>query len=863
MMITLKHYQQRTLAKLTAFLEQARFAGAEYAFREHQEAQGYSKQYKTLAKLEDIPYICLRLPTGGGKTLLSAHAVAIAAASYLESDYPLALWLCPTDTIRSQTLETLNNPLHPNRQALDKQFDGRVRIFDITDFTLLQQGDLGHYACVFVATFAAFRVNSTDGRKVYGHHELLEPHFVGLPAAAEYLEAGERGKYSFANLLAHYQPMIIVDEAHNNTSKLSIEVLQRLRPAAIIEFTATPADNSNVLYKVSASELKAEDMIKLPVRLVEHTSWEDAVTNAVQTRQRLDEAAQGEDRYIRPIVLFQAEAKDKDVTVDVMVRYLTEQEGIPREQIAIATGNQRELDGVNLFAPSCPINYVITVQALKEGWDCSFAYVFCSLARVQSSKEAEQLLGRVLRMPYAKRRFHDELNRAYAHVAVTTWAEAVAKMRDNLIGMGFEDVEAEVSVQVEPLFPEAARQTAAWQEEVVLYTAAKPELASLNLALQAGAQIEQADDGYKVTITVSDRRDLTELLAQADTIFPGEADQQQLQAAVKRVAAAIRPLTLAETGATVTVPQLCLDFGDGEGGVADRESFLPGGWNLLDFPVGLDSFQVTASGQLYELDIRGTKVIERPLASQEALSLGTATHWTETQLVTWLDRKLRQPDVPYGVLTEFLHCHVRYLLAQKQSSLPDLVRLRFVLQHLLRAKIDACREEAYRQGVQTVLLQTPQAACLSPEAVTVFREGKYPVNARYRGSVQFRKHFFPLIADMNDEEVQCARAIDSTKGVKTWIRNIERQPETSFWLPTSHDRFYPDFVAELTDGRILVIEYKGGHLVTTADTQEKEQIGKLWAERSNGQCLFLLATQTDAAGRGIFGQIGHILSVSW
>jgi type III restriction enzyme len=66
------------------------------------------------------------------------------------------------------------------------------------------------------------------------------------------------------------------------------------------------------------------------------------------------------------------------------------------------------------------VEFVITVQALKEGWDCSFAYVFCSLATVHSKKDVEQLLGRMLRMPYAKRRAHDELNRAYAHVAKTS-----------------------------------------------------------------------------------------------------------------------------------------------------------------------------------------------------------------------------------------------------------------------------------------------------------------------------------------------------------------------------------------------------------------------------------------------------------
>lgn len=58
-------------------------------------------------------------------------------------------------------------------------------------------------------------------------------------------------------------------------------------------------------------------------------------------------------------------------------------------------------------------------------------------------------------------------------------------------------------------------------------------------------------------------------------------------------------------------------------------------------------------------------------------------------------------------------------------------------------------------------------------------------------------------SDLNGEETACAIAIDEMDDVKWWVRNLERQPEASFWLPTSTDRFYPDFVAELTDGRIL------------------------------------------------------------
>jgi type III restriction enzyme len=70
---------------------------------------------------------------------------------------------------------------------------------------------------------------------------------------------------------------------------------------------------------------------------------------------------------------------------------------------------------------------------------------------------------------------------------------------------------------------------------------------------------------------------------------------------------------------------------------------------------------------------------------------------------------------------------------------------------------------------------------------------------------------------------------------------IPRRHPNAFWLPTASGKFYPDFVAELTDGRILVVEYKGAHLADAADTDEKRAIGALWEKASDGKGLFLMA----------------------
>ena len=99
--------------------------------------------------------------------------------------------------------------------------------------------------------------------------------------------------------------------------------------------------------------------------------------------------------------------------------------------------------------------------------------------------------------------------------------------------------------------------------------------------------------------------------------------------------------------------------------------------------------------------------------------------------------------------------------------------------------------------------------------------------------------------------------MDAHKDVKYWIRNVACNPN-SFWLPTSTDKFYPDFVAKLNDGRILVVEYKGKHLIDSADTREKLSIGKLWESKSDGKGLFLMAEKVKD-GLTVSEQLDYVI----
>lgn len=813
--------------------------------------RGYAGSYKALAGLPGIPYVCLRLPTGGGKTILAAHAVPLARDAWIEKDWPLVLWLVPTKTIRTQTAEALKDTQDPYRTALAEAFDGRMRVFDIADFAHVRPHDLRDHCCIVVGTIQALRVTNTEGRKVYAHNKDLEPHFSGLVGAPEGLETLDNGepKFSFANLLHLHRPLMIVDEAHNAVTGLTREMQARVNPCAIVEFTATPRRKSNILHSVTASELKAEHMIKMPVMLSEHDTWQNAVNGAVATRSWLSRTAADDPRSIRPIVLFQAQPKNREVTAAALKEHLVEVEQIPGEKIAVATGTKRELDGLDLFDPDCPIEYVITVEALKEGWDCSFAYVFCSVSRIQDGRDVEQLLGRVLRMPFAERRRDDALNRAYAFLSEPSFGRAARALVDKLVSMGFEEDEAEEHVEIaqRDLLPKA--------DLLALRDRPPPTLSHIATAsddllavLQGASEFTlRTPETGKIEIGSEVELDPDVVDAVRDVLPEGER-AEFVRAIDEYEAKRRRLLSPAQRGRRLSVPRLTSAV-QGEIVFADTDLFMEHhDWSLLNHSprLGKEEFGVRETARSFEIDLDGQRVTYRFAAEEEQLALDIDVEgWTSQALLRWLDRQVRQPDIGQEELLRWLSDLVNHLLVARGPHIAALMRCKFILARKVREKIAAIRRKERESAYQQFLFEPTAKVGVSFDDAFAFRDGMYHGQRRYSGPWQPSRHFLgsdhvPAFDGESDgEEFQCAQAIDSLPAVRYWLRNVANHPE-SFWLPTAGGRFYPDFVARLIDERLLVVEYKGAHLAESADTAEKRTIGDLWERRSDGKCLFLV-----------------------
>ncbi|WP_309678918.1 DEAD/DEAH box helicase family protein [Polaromonas sp.] len=894
-LLSLKSYQQAALDALRAFARAAQLKGPALAFGE-QVGRPYNPD-----PFGEVPCICLRIPTGGGKTLMAAHAVNVLAEEWRATDAPVAVWLVPSDTIRSQTLKALQTTGHPYREALEASYGAGVRVCVLEDLANIAPPDWGQRAVVVVATIQSFRIDDTDKRNVYSFSESFERHFKGagddrlrvlqgLPDSLVTAEEAENDKtgvlpgfigqprWSLANWLALHEPLLIVDEAHNTKTDKSFTALKRLNPSAILELTATPIPaKTNVLYHVSAQELAAESMIKLPIALSEHPEgWQQAVFAAVQNQRALEGEALKDEAaghgYVRPIVLFQAQNAGDEVPPEALRSHLEHELHIPAAQIKVATGDTRELEGLDLAARDCPVRFVITVQALREGWDCPFAYVLCSLQKLSSATAVEQLLGRVLRMPYASPRGREALNRAYAHVCEAEFSTAAHELADRLINnMGFEalDVASMVVQQsVLPLFDPIyeSNQPLAHVEPAQVATDFIAPAPTPELQAAAGVRVASLAGEQKVVVTGHISPELEALLLAQ---VRGPKKQEQVQARVAQhnalVAAQSAPASRGEHFAPI--PTLAYrSTPQGQLWPLEREAVLEAVELDLLSPEALQlpGFQVVEQSNSFEIYLKDAHIKLRAAdASQIAFDYGSSSI-TADDLVRWLDQSLFQklPELTQGQRNAYFSAVVSHLMHEKGLPLLTLAKARFRLAQDIEARVGDLKDKAAKTQFRQLVLEGAWEIAPDWTRPLLFEANRYPVPAgsRYGGRYEFRKHFYPVLADLKDggEEFACAQLLDQHAKVKHWVRNLTSAP-CGFALATSRGRFFPDFVAELLDGRIAVVEYKGAHLLNDPYEIEKRQIGELWARKSNKRCLFGQIAK-EREGVGMSGQLDALLA---
>jgi type III restriction enzyme len=856
---TLKPYQDDCLARLEEYFGRAVQIGAAAAFNAFDDLP---LKYREVEGLPGLPYVCLRVPTGGGKTVLAAHAVGIACKRFLQAERCVVLWLAPTNAIVDQTLRALRQREHFYREALDRAFGGQVEVLTLREALYVTRATFDGATTVIVSTLAALRVEATEGRKVYETNGALGSHFSGLTSAQVALLESDSSAtvvQSLANALCLRRPVVIMDEAHNARTPLSFETLARFKPSCIIEFTATPDQEknpSNVLFHVSALALKATNMVKLPIRLTERARWQEAVQDAVNKQRQLENIAKEEERetgeYIRPIVLLHAQSRGKqqeNVTVDVLRHFLLNDCKVGENEIAEGTSHKWELPE-NLMDRGCAVRFVLTVAALREGWDCPFAYVLCSVSNLTATGAVEQILGRILRLPRATKKRRDPLNLAYAFATSQGFMESAKGLVDALVDCGFELWEAKQAVEPDPTLPFSTgldlfdRQAVQVSEKV----GAPPQLSSLPREFWSCLSFVPTGVG----------RTDGELSYTGPPIVEGHANA--LKAAVREVdRVAIERLVRRTWGLSVAPADLGVPFRvpcftlRGEEGLelfeAQHEEEY---WDLRasDHSLSESEFNLNADAtRVADVDIEQSgRVAWRFVAAlHEQLSFHDMRGpGSLAELVVWLDRNIAHPTIPQMEAVVWLRALVDDLVERRGLSVPELVVARFRLRDAVNRKLDDVQREAAAGAFQRLL--SPEAGGrlqVSPEVCFTFPLNQYPAVPPYRGPIKFNHHYYQIPADMNSEEADCAAFIDNLPTVETWVRNLVKSERFAFWLPTGTDRFWPDFVVKLRDERILVVEYKSERDWDLPDSREKRDIGAVWEKLSEGKCLFVMPIGPD------------------
>jgi len=475
----LKKYQKKVIADLTQYMElldeSQSISGAYQKFWE-EKGITFGVNDDDVLPYQDIipgvPDLCFKVPTGGGKTFLACNSIKPIFDGLPPTKIKAVVWLVPSDAILEQTIKALKDPYHPYRQKLDVDFGGRVEIYSKDE---LQNGQnfnptvVCEQLSVFVLSYDSFR-GKKETLKSRQENSNLEPFHKALGEPDH--PVPDVDETALLQIINQLSPLVIVDESHHARSTLSLEMLRNFNPCFVLDLTATPLKQSNIISFVDAIQLKKENMVKLPVIVYNRNSQKDVLSDAVDMRRNLEKLAAEEQNhggeYIRPIVLLQAQPKIscKSTGYEKLKEKLVDA-GIPKEHIAIKTAEIDELKNAgDLMSPDCQIRYIITVNALKEGWDCPFAYILATLANKTSPVDVEQILGRVLRQPYTHRFNSIALNSSYVLTSSNDFHATLDNVVKSLQGVGFTERDCRAVEEPQPSQANQLPETQREQEKI-------------------------------------------------------------------------------------------------------------------------------------------------------------------------------------------------------------------------------------------------------------------------------------------------------------------------------------------------------------------------------------------------------------
>ncbi|MCC5944564.1 MAG: DEAD/DEAH box helicase family protein [Bernardetiaceae bacterium] len=784
-------------------------------------------------------HVCVKVPTGGGKTFIAVHALHSIFSAYDSNKPKAVIWLVPWSNLLQQTVDALSNPEHPYRQKLNTLFNHRVEVYQKED--LLQGANFNpavvkDQLSIIVMSFSSLRAKKKEDRKVYQENGQLES-FVSQYKNSEHILEGIDDT-ALINVMRYLNPVLVVDESHNAESDLSVDMLKNLNPSFILDLTATPKKNSNIISLVPAISLKNENMVKIPVIVYNNHDKTEVINNALHLQRKLENLAKKQEseggKYIRPIVLFQAQSKTKEdnTTFRKLKRQLLDL-GIPEKHIKIKTADIDELKGIDLMSKECEVRYIITINALKEGWDCPFAYILASLADKSSAVDVEQILGRVLRQPYVQRHKSFQLNLSYVLTASVKFNETLQSIVKGLQASGFSEKDYRKLDTIteeknktltsdfgEPLsFPEQKMEE---QEDIdknrVTFDPSadneRDEKIPALEAIQATAEKESRELEKQLGQQPADKNILQEMGT--------KVKRYKVKESHKKI---IDKIEFPQFFIKVTASDI---FGTDEE-LLNRESLLKD-FKLSDEDIKIDFDKI--SSDLYRIDIEETikneyrpsfikiedtdvknPIVEYILAKPKDNQIIEITH----QIVSIIGNMYPIPDQE---IKKFVR---RILGSMSTEQLRDILVRKWSYTEKIKAKIrqlsDAYAEVRFMDMLKSKKIKTKANWKLGNEIV--------PGNT----SSSIGNSLYEREGAMNGFEERVAMELGTSSNIVFWHRNLERGK--GFYINGFKANHYPDFIMRTKSGKTILIETKGDHL-DGSDSEAKCRLGNEW-ERQAGQ----------------------------
>ena len=860
----LKSYQQKVIENLEEYLEYVQeHKNVSTAFNQYWEDKigPYNPLDNTGMQLykNNIPksaHVCIKVPTAGGKTFIAVNALHSIFSAYDTSKTKAVIWLVPWSNLLQQTVNALSNPEHPYRQKLNALFNHKVEIYQKED--LLQGSNFNptvvkEQLSIFVLSFASLRAKNKEDRKVYQENGQLVS-FVPQYENRKHLLA-DVDDTALINVIRSLHPVLVVDESHNAESDLSVDMLKNLNPSFILDLTATPKDNSNIVSLVPAIELKKEHMVKLPVIVYNNHDKTEVINNALHLQRKLENLAKKQTeeggKYIRPIVLFQAQPKTKDdnTTFEKLKTQLLGL-GIPENQIKIKTANIDELKNIpDLQSKDCEVRYIITINALKEGWDCPFAYILASLADKSSAVDVEQILGRVLRQPYVQKHKAFQLNLSYVLTASAKFNETLQSIVEGLKASGFSGNEHRVSDKmteeekqtedVSPvesfLFPEQQKET---EEETI---------DKKRISFDPNASEEEIENNpfnqEMESISKEENNELEKQIKEQEKQPVDENIFQEMGDKVKRYRVKEVNKEIIEK---IDFPQFFLKvtasdiFGTDEE-LLNRESLLKD-FKLSDEDIKIDFDQI--SSDLYKVDLT------------ETVKDNYTPDWVKIE-----ESQVKDPIAEY-ILAKPKDAQISDITHQimqiigNMYPIPDQEQTRDILvrKWSYTDKIKAKIRQLADNYAETRFMDLIKSKRIT--AKENWKLGKEIVPGKVGSSIG--NSLYEKEGTMNNFEEKVIMEIGTSSNIEFWHRNLERGK--GFYINGFKANHYPDFILRTKLGKTILIETKGDHL-DGSDSEGKCRLGNEW-ERQAGHdfSYFMVFDKKEVKGAFTLDKAKELIS---